>query len=40
MNKIKVEMGAVPETMLQTMYARARESQKPDAKKLSGRGEI
>ena len=24
-------MGAVPETMLQTMYARARESQKPDA---------
>lgn len=31
MNKIKVEMGAVPETMLQTMYARARESQKPDA---------
>jgi O-methyltransferase involved in polyketide biosynthesis len=25
------EMGAVPETMLQTMYARARESQKPDA---------
>lgn len=31
MNKINVEMGAVPETMLQTMYARARESQKPDA---------
>ena len=25
------EMGAVPETMLQTMYARARESQKSDA---------
>ena len=31
MEKIKVSMGAVPETMLQTMYARARESQKPDA---------
>ena len=31
MDKIKVSMGAVPETMLQTMYARARESQKPDA---------
>ena len=31
MDKIKVKMGAVPETMLQTMYARARESQKPDA---------
>ena len=31
MDKIKVSMGAVPETMLQTMYARAKESQKPDA---------
>ncbi|MCR5165670.1 MAG: class I SAM-dependent methyltransferase [Oscillospiraceae bacterium] len=31
MDKIKVSMGAVPETMLQTMYARARESQKPNA---------
>ncbi|MBR1750783.1 MAG: class I SAM-dependent methyltransferase [Ruminococcus sp.] len=31
MEKIKVKMGAVPETMLQTMYARARESQKPNA---------
>ena len=31
MDKIKVSMGAVPETMLQTMYARARESLKPDA---------
>ena len=31
MDKIKVSMGAVPETMLQTMYARARETQKPNA---------
>ena len=31
MEKIKVSIDAVPETMLQTMYARARESQKPDA---------
>lgn len=31
MDKIKVSMGAVPETMLQTMYARAKESQKRDA---------
>ncbi len=30
MEKIKVSMGAVPETMLQTMYARARETRKPD----------
>ncbi len=31
MDKIKIAMDAVPETMLQTMYARAKESQKPDA---------
>ena len=31
MDKIKITMDAVPETMLQTMYARAKESQKPDA---------
>ena len=27
MDKIKVSMGSVPETMFQTMYARAKESQ-------------